>query len=126
MPIVTVTVQKPKSREFKAMVLGAVHQALVGAGVNPNDRFHRVLELEKEDFQFDPSFPDVQTRRTNDFVVVEILLGVGRSVKVKKEILAGIVERLATAGFDTENLLVCFQDVPWENWSPAGGRLPHA
>jgi phenylpyruvate tautomerase PptA (4-oxalocrotonate tautomerase family) len=126
MPIVTVTLQKPKSREFKAMVLEAIHQALVGAGVNPNDRFHRVLELEKDDFQFDPSFPDVQTRRTNDFVLVEILLGVGRSVKVKKEILAGIVERLATEGFDTENLLVCFQDVPWENWSPAGGRVPHA
>ena len=126
MPIVTVTVQKPKSREFKVMVLGAIHQALVDAGVNPNDRFHRVLELEEEDFQFDPGFPDVQTRRTNDFVLVEILLGVGRSVKVKKEILTGIVERLATEGFDTENLLVCFQDVPWENWSPAGGRVPHA
>jgi phenylpyruvate tautomerase PptA (4-oxalocrotonate tautomerase family) len=57
---------------------------------------------------------------------VEILLGSGRSVKVKKQILSAIVERLSGQGFDTENLMVCFQDVPWENWSPAGGRVPHA
>lgn len=126
MPIVTVTVQKPKSREFKSMVLEAIHQALVDTGVDPTDRFYRVLELEEEDFQFDPNFPDVKTRRTNEFVMVQILLGVGRSVKVKKKIIAGIAERLATKGFDTENLFVCFQDVPWENWSPAGGRVPHA
>ena len=83
MPIVTVTVRKPKTAEFKSTVLAAVHEALVGIGVNPNDRFHRVLELEEENFQFHPIFPDVQTFRTNDFVLVEILLGVGRSVKLK-------------------------------------------
>ena len=69
---------------------------------------------------------DVRTRRTDHFVLVEILLGTGRSVKVKKQILAAIVERLSSFGFDAENLMVCFQDVPWENWSPAGGRVPHA
>jgi phenylpyruvate tautomerase PptA (4-oxalocrotonate tautomerase family) len=126
MPIVTLTVRKPKSAAFKAVVLDAVHQALVCVGVNPADRFHRVLELEEDDFQFDPAFPDVCTRRTDDFMLIEILLGIGRSVKVKKQVLAGIVERLSAEGFDPENLMVCFQDVPWENWSPAGGRVPHA
>ena len=84
MPTVTVTLRKPKSREFKAKVLAAVHAALVATGVSPNDRFHRVLELDAEDFQFDPTFPDLQQSRTDDFVLIEILLGVGRSVKVKK------------------------------------------
>ena len=126
MPIVTITVRKPKTSEFKATVLGAVHDALVGIGANPKDRFHRVLELGAEDFQFDPAFPDVRTARTDDFVLVEILLGVGRSVKLKKQVLAAIVDRLSSADFDTENLMVVFQDVAWENWSPAGGRVPHA
>jgi phenylpyruvate tautomerase PptA (4-oxalocrotonate tautomerase family) len=126
MPIVTVTVRKPKSAEFKATVLNAVHEALVGIGVSSNDRFHRVLELEEENFSFDPTFPDVQTRRTNDFVLIEILLGIGRSVKQKKQVLAAIVERLAKSKFDTENVMVVFQDVAWENWSPAGGRFPNA
>lgn len=126
MPIVTVTMRRPKSREFKATVLGAVQESLVSVGVHPTDRFHRVLELAEEDFAYDVSFPDVQTRRTDDFVLIEILLGLGRSVKVKKAVLAGITQRLAAVGFDTENLMVCFLDVPWENWSPAGGRMPHA
>lgn len=126
MPIVTVTLRKPKSVEFKGRILDAVHAALVGAGVHPDDRFHRVLELEEENFRYPPTFPDVKTRRTGDFVLVEILLGAGRSVKVKKQILADLTERLRASGFDPENLMVVFQDVPWENWSPAGGRVPHA
>ncbi|MBI2307381.1 MAG: tautomerase family protein [Rhodocyclales bacterium] len=126
MPIVTLTVRKPKTPEFKRQVLDAVHAALVGVGVNANDRFHRVLELDAADFHYDPTFPDVRTARGDDFVLIEILLGTGRSVRVKKQILDGIVERLAASGFDPENLMVCFQDVPWENWSPAGGRVPHA
>jgi phenylpyruvate tautomerase PptA (4-oxalocrotonate tautomerase family) len=125
MPIVTITVTKPKSREFKAMILTAVHEALCASGVNPRDRFHRVLELDEPDFAFDETFPDVKTKRTQDFVLVEVLLGVGRSVKVKKSILAQIVEGLSQKGFDPENLMVVFQDVAWENWSPAGGRVPH-
>lgn len=126
MPIVTATVRKPKSAEFKSRLLGAIHAALVEIGAHPNDRFHRVIELDEEDFQFDPTFPDVRTHRTDDFVLVEILLGVGRSVKLKKQVLAGIVERLSSSGFDCENLMVLFHDVPWENFSPAGGRVPHA
>lgn len=126
MPIVTVTLRRPKTLAFKTMVLDAVHAALVGIGVNVNDRFQRVIELDAEDFRFDASFPDVRTRRGDDFVLVEILLGAGRSVKVKKQILATLTERLEAAGFDPENLMVCFQDVAWENWSPAGGRMPHA
>jgi phenylpyruvate tautomerase PptA (4-oxalocrotonate tautomerase family) len=126
MPIVTITLRKPKSREFKVNILNAIHEALVGIGIHPNDRFHRVIELDEQDFQYDVSFPDVRTCRTSDFVLVEILLGTGRSVKLKKQVLAGIVDSLSATGFDPENLMVCFQDVPWENWSPAGGRVPHA
>jgi phenylpyruvate tautomerase PptA (4-oxalocrotonate tautomerase family) len=126
MPLVNITVVKPKTAEFKNTVLDAIHASLVEAGAHENDRFHRVHELDRENFRFHPSFPDVKAARTEDFVLVEILLGTGRSVRLKKQILAGIVERLSGAGFDPENLMVVFQDVPWENWSPAGGRVPHA
>jgi phenylpyruvate tautomerase PptA (4-oxalocrotonate tautomerase family) len=125
-PLVNITVRKPKTAEFKNRVLEAIQAALVEAGAHEDDRFHRVYELAEEDFRFHPTFPDVKTRRTEDFVLVEILLGTGRSVRLKKQILAGITARLAAVGFDPENLMVVFQDVPWENWSPAGGRVPHA
>ena len=125
MPVVTLTVRSSAARELRAKVLDSIHAALVNAGADRKDRFHRVLELDDADFQYDPKFPDVKTERTGEFVLAEILLGAGRSVKVKKKILADIVERVAAQGIDPENIMVVFHDVPWENWSPAGGRMPH-
>jgi phenylpyruvate tautomerase PptA (4-oxalocrotonate tautomerase family) len=126
MPIVTVTVRKPKSREFKAALLKTIHAALVEIGVDANDRFHRILELDEVDLQYDDSFPDVRTRRTDDFVLIEIQLGVGRGVKVKKQVITRIVERLSARGLDPENLMIVVQEMPWENWSAAGGRMAQA
>jgi phenylpyruvate tautomerase PptA (4-oxalocrotonate tautomerase family) len=125
MPLVTLTVRKSKSPEFKGKVLDAVHASLVSAGVPDTDKFQRVLELDAADFRFDPTYPDVAGTRTDDFVLIEILWSVGRSVKVKKKLLAELMERLRTAGLDPENVMVVFKETSWENWSFAGGRLIH-
>src|SRR5262245_42631527 len=98
MPLITLTVRKPKSSAFKSGVLEAVHAALVSSGVPPTDRFHRVLELSEEDFRFDPTYPDLTSERTADFVLIEILWSVGRSVKVKKKLLEELMSRLSGQG----------------------------
>lgn len=126
MPLVTLTVRKPKSREFKSAVLDAVHGALVASGVPVTDKFQRVLELEADDFRFDPGYPDLARPRNDDFVLIEILWSAGRSVKVKKAILAQLMASLSGAGFDPENVMVCFKETTWENWAFGGGRLLHA
>jgi tautomerase-like protein len=126
MPLVTLTVRKPKPNSFKTAVLDAVHAALVASGVPAPDLFQRVIELAAEDFRFDPSYPDAKTGRDDDFVLVEILWSVGRSVKVRKKLLLDLSSRLAAAGFDMENVMVVFKETSWENWSFAGGRLIHA
>ena len=125
MPLVTVTVQKPKTVEFKDTILSAVHDALVASGVPPTDRFQRVLELDASDFRFDSTYPDLTSSRDENFVLVEILLSVGRSVKVKKQIVTSIVDKLSSQGFDPERVMVCFRETRWENWSFGGGRLLH-
>jgi len=126
MPLVTLTVRKPKSAEFKAQVLDAVHASLVSTGVPDTDKFQRVLELDAGDFRFDPTYPDVDGSRGGDFVLIEILWSVGRSVKVKKKLLADLMERLRGAGLDPENVMVVFKETSWENWAFAGGRILHA
>jgi phenylpyruvate tautomerase PptA (4-oxalocrotonate tautomerase family) len=126
MPLVTVTVRKPRTPAFKRSVLDAVHAALVAAGVPETDRFQRVLELAPEDFNFDARYPDVASQRTEDFVLVEVLWSAGRSVKVKRKLLEDLMGRFAAAGLDPENVMVCFKETPWENWAFAGGRLLHA
>ena len=125
MPLVTLTVLKPKSAAFKDSVLEAVHGALVGIGVPEADRFHRVLELSHEDFRFDASYPDVQGKRTDDFVLIEIVLSAGRSVKVKKQFLAILMTNLAAEGHNPENAMVVFKETTWENWAFSGGRQIH-
>jgi phenylpyruvate tautomerase PptA (4-oxalocrotonate tautomerase family) len=126
MPLVTLTVRKPKSSSFKATVLDAVHAALVSSGVPATDKFQRVIELEADDFRFDPGYPDLESPRSADFALIEILWSVGRSAKVKKELLGELMKTLSAAGIDPENVMVCFKETSWENWSFGGGRLLHA
>lgn len=125
MPLVTLTVRKPKSSDFKSTVLDAVHASLVATGVPAPDKFQRVIELDAEDFRYDPKYPDVKTSRTEDFALIEILWSVGRSVNVKKKLLADLMQRLSALQMDPENVLVVFKETQWENWSFAGGRLIH-
>jgi phenylpyruvate tautomerase PptA (4-oxalocrotonate tautomerase family) len=126
MPLVTITTRKGKSQDFKSTVLNGVHAALVAAGVPEADRFQRVLELDPVDFRFDPAYPDLAKPRTDDFVLVEILLSVGRSVKIKKKILADIIASLSQApGLDPDNVMVVFKETTWENWAFGGGRQIH-
>ena len=125
MPLVTLSVRKPKTSEFKTSVLDAVHQALVSSGVPATDLFQRVLELDADDFRFDPRYPDLTSDRNDDFVLIEILWSVGRSVKVKKKLLEELMGLLTRAGLTTENVMVCFKETAWENWSFGGGRLLH-
>ncbi len=127
MPIVTVTLARPKSAAFKRAVLDAVHAALVASGVPPADRFSRVLELDPADFVYDARYPDLSRDRGSAFVLVEILWSVGRSVKVKRKVVDDIVRGIARdADVDPEAVMVAFAETAWENWAFGGGRILHA
>jgi phenylpyruvate tautomerase PptA (4-oxalocrotonate tautomerase family) len=127
MPLVTATVQKPKSRAFKDAVLAGVHRALVASGVPEADRFQRVIELDAEGLRFDPRYPDLEAPRDANYTLIEILWSVGRSVKIKRKVVADIVANLAREpGLDAGQVMVVFVETSWENWSFGGGRLLHA
>lgn len=126
MPLVTLTVQQSRSQAFRTQVLDAVHAALVASGVPAADLFQRVLALPAEDLRFDARYPDLPHDRGEGFVIVEILWSVGRSVKVKRKLLADLMAGLAAQDIDTEQVMVCFKETQWENWSFAGGRMAHA
>jgi phenylpyruvate tautomerase PptA (4-oxalocrotonate tautomerase family) len=126
MPLVTLTVRRGKDAAFKSAVLEGVHAALVASGVPPADRFHRVLELSAEDFRYDASYPDLPTPRTDDFVLIEVLLSAGRSVKIKRKIASDLIAALRESpGLDPENVMLVFEETTWESWSFGGGRFLH-
>ena len=127
MPLVTVTLQGHRNADVKSAILDGVHRSLIAAGVPETDRFQRVLELEAQDFKFDPKYPDVATSRGSNFVLIEILWSVGRSVKIKRKVVADIVQALGkNPGLDPEQGMIVFVETAWENWAFAGGRLLHA
>lgn len=125
MPLITLTIRKPKSSEFKSNALNAVHAALVSSGVPLTDKFQRVIELDADDFRFDPTYPDLRSARDDNFVLIEILWSVGRSVKIKKKFLDELMATLTRSGLNPENVMVVFKETTWENWSFGGGRLIH-
>jgi phenylpyruvate tautomerase PptA (4-oxalocrotonate tautomerase family) len=125
MPLVTLTVRRTLPGPARRRLLDAVHDALVSVGVPPADRFQRVIALDDDDLVVDPLYPDAGRPRDERFAIVEILWSVGRSVKVKRQLLARLTATLAEAGHDPEQLMVVFKETAWENWAFAGGRLPH-
>ena len=127
MPLITLTVIRPKPVEFKSSIFAAVHAALVASGVPEADRFQRVLELDPENFRFDKRYPDLSQDRDGNFALIEILFSEGRSVKVKKKIVADILAGLTAAplSLSAENVMICFKETRWENWVFGGGRFIH-
>jgi phenylpyruvate tautomerase PptA (4-oxalocrotonate tautomerase family) len=127
MPLVTLTLRKGRPVGEQHAILDGVHRALVASGVPQADRFQRVLELDADGFRYDPRYPDLSSARGDGFVLIEILWSVGRSVKVKRKVLADIVSALREAPrLDPEQVMVVFVETQWENWAFGGGRLLHA
>ena len=104
MPLVTLTLNKPQSSAYKTSV----------------------LTMAAEDVRFDATYPDLVAARSDAFIIIEILWSVGRSVKIKRALLADLMTRLAAHGVDPEQVMLCFKETAWENWSFGGGRLLHA
>ena len=127
MPLVTVTLRRPRDAAFKRTLLDTIHAGLVAAGVPETDRFQRVLTPVADDLVVDPRYPDLASDRSADFVLVEILWSVGRSVKIKRKLVSDLTAALKTAlGLDPEHVMIVFVETAWENWSFGGGRLLHA
>ncbi|SHM14626.1 tautomerase family protein [Chryseobacterium polytrichastri] len=126
MPLITITSLKGRTAEEKQKIGEAVHAAIVEGGVPPTDRFQRFLDLEPENFLYDKYYPNLENGRTENFVIIEILLSVGRSVKVKRKILETLITKLQDLSFNPEDVFVSFQETAWENWSFAKGEILHA
>ena len=136
MPLVTLTVLDSTPAAHRLALLDAVHTALIAVGVPPADRFQRVLALPACAFVFDPRYPETpetpeaspnnRSPRNERFAIVEVVWSVGRSVKIKKQLLQQLVEALRLIDHDPEQLMLVFKETAWENWSFAGGRMLHA
>ena len=125
MPLNTNTALKGRTAQEKRQIGDAIQSALVASGVPETDRFQRFIDLDPENFLYDLHYPDLEESRSQAFTVIEILLSVGRSVKVKRKILETLVHGLTDLGMSPNDIFVCFKETAWENWAFAKGEIYH-
>ena len=112
MPLVKIEMLKGKSVEYKKSVLESVHSGLVEAlGIEDWDRFQRIIEYDKADFEF-PDF------KSDNFMIIELTIFPGRTAEQKQSAIAAIKERLSGAlSIDPKDVFIVINDPPRENWS---------
>jgi len=125
MPLVTVTALKGRTGEEKREIGDAIQTALVEAGVPKEDRFQRFFDMNPEDFIYHASYPDNTAKRTDKFILIQIVLSVGRSAKVKRKLLETLMAGLKKLSIDPADVTVVFVETAWENWAFANGTLLH-
>ncbi|WP_394828274.1 tautomerase family protein [Pendulispora albinea] len=126
MPLVRIALRQGKSSEYRRAVADAVHEALVEAiRIPPADRFQIITEHDSESLIYDPSYLGIT--RTDDLVIIQITMNVGRTLDLRKQLFARIAERLAQAvSLRKEDVLISLVEVAKENWSFGNGEAQYA
>jgi hypothetical protein len=119
MPFVTFTVRRGLSAADKSRLSEAMLEAQVAAGYHRADRFHRFLEVDRDDPLVDPRFPDYATDRTDRFMVVEVVISSGRptgtAAAIAHEAVRLFGERACTSRLRTS----CSSSMRWNRTSRA-------
>lgn len=116
-PLVKIEIRKEKSDEYKKAILEGVHHALVDAFSIPNsDRFQRIYELSKEDFECPPD-------RTDAVTIIQIAIFPGRSLEAKRKLYKNIIHNLGeNPGIHGHDIMILLLEPPLENWGVRGGQ----
>ena len=115
MPLVSVNMIKGKSSEYKKTVLECIHAGLMESiGIEDWDRFQRIVEIPKEDFEASPG-------KTDDFMIIELTLFPGRTKEQKGDAIKAITSRLSNSlGIVPTDVFIVINEPPLENWGMGG------
>jgi 4-oxalocrotonate tautomerase len=126
MPFVRISLRAGKTVGYRRALGAGVHQALINAlGISPLDHFQVISEHDADGLIYDPTFLGIE--RTDDIVIIQITLKVGRSVELKKALYAQIAENLkANPGVRPEDIFIQIHEVAGENSSYGNGLAQFA
>ena len=115
MPLVSVNMIKGKSSEYKKTVLECIHVGLMESiGIEDWDRFQRIVEIPKDDFETAPE-------KTDNFMIIELTLFPGRTKEQKGVAIKAITSRLENSlGIDPTDVFIVINEPPFENWGMGG------
>lgn len=124
MPFVRIHLKRDLATARRRVIADAVHAALVAAiGIPEDDRF-QVVSSHGDDLIYDAGYLGIA--RTDDIVLVEVHLSVGRSLDLKRALYRAVAERLATLGIRGEDVFVHLMETTVLNWSFGCGEAQYA
>ena len=125
MPLFTVTMKSNGSTSEKDRLSRAIHAASIAAGYPEDDLFQRFLSLGPSDFRVDLYYPALPKPRTDQMLMIEVLVSSGTDTNRKKGLVA-LVEKLGEAGIDPNDIMVFFLETDRASGSFGGGRFAPA
>ena len=126
MPLVRISLIAGKPESHKRKLSEAVHRALVETiSIPVQDRFQILTEHSAADFIYDPEY--LKIHRTNDLVIIQITMSVGRTLEVRKALYRRIADLLSQeVGLRKEDVFINLVEVAKENWSFGNGEAQYA
>ena len=117
MPLVRIEMIKGKSREYKQTLLDCIHEGLVESiGIADWDRFQRIIEIDREDFETSPE-------KTDDFMIIEFTMFPGRTKEQKKALIETVTGKLTAAlSIKPTDVFIVINEPANENWGMGGNQ----
>src|SRR5580692_1562418 len=107
-PLFTVTMQSSRSADQKDRLSRAIHAASIAAGYPEDDLFQRFLSLGPGDLRVDLYYPALPKPRTDQMLMIEVLISSGTDINRKKGLVAALIEKLGEVGIDRNDIMVFF------------------
>jgi 4-oxalocrotonate tautomerase len=122
MPLVRISIYESTSSNQRKAIADAVYEAMRQTiGIPEGDRFIVVSSHSEDELFVDPGFMGM--KRTDRFVLVQILLGKGRTIEQKQALFAAIASSLHEAnGVDGDNVMTVLSENSHVDWSFGKGQ----
>ena len=108
MPLFTVTMKSNRTTNEKDRLSRAIHAASVVAGYPEDDLFQRFLSLDPSDLWVDAYYPALPKPRSDQMLMIEVLVSSGTDTGRKRGLVAALVEKLGQDGVDPNDIMVFF------------------
>jgi phenylpyruvate tautomerase PptA (4-oxalocrotonate tautomerase family) len=123
MPFIRTAVRQGTDAATKALIVHAVHDALVEAiGMPKSELFNLVNDYAPDDFFFDRTFNGIA--RSDNLVVVEITMRRGRSDAMKASLYRLIADNLESrAAISPKDVFIFTHENDYSDWSVGNGAF---
>jgi hypothetical protein len=123
MPLFTVTMKSNGASVEKDRLSRAIHTASIAAGYPEDDLFQRFLSLGPNDLRVDLYYPALPKPRTDQMLMIEVLVSSGTDTNREKGLVAALVDKLGEAGIDPNDIMVFFLETDRASGSFGGGQF---